>query len=182
MSYKIKAIIFLIFITLIFTQIHPPACAQDKPLAERWAPFQFLIGNWTGIGSGKPGESAGFSSFLFELNQNILIRKNKVDFPAKPGEKSGPTHEDLMIIYQQTGDTLIHAIYFDNEGHVINYLAIFPAKQPSVIFESEGGEKSMRFRLIYELLADGQLSIEFAMAPSGGDFKTYTKGLAKHSE
>lgn len=154
-----------------------PAQTQEK---DPWAPLQFLIGKWTGGGSGKPGEAiTGYISFSYDLNKKVIIRKNHAEFIAKPGDKSPAVHEDLMTIYQAPGDTKLRAIYFDSEGHVINYTLSFPAKPNSVVFESDATDKAPRFRLVNELGADGSLSIEFLMAPPGGEFRSYTKGSVK---
>jgi len=47
---------------------------------------------------------------------------------------------------------------------------------------SEAGEKSPRFRLVYEMTKEGMLSVEFLAAPPGGELKSYTKGLLKRQE
>ena len=155
---------------------HSPAHAQSH---SQWAPFQFLLGNWSGVGSGKPGEALGSTSFSFDLDKRIIVRKNRVEFPPKPNEKSGLVHDDLMIIYPQPGDSTYRAIYFDNEAHVINYTVSFPEKQSFVVFESEGPDNAPRFRLTYEIGSDSLLTIEFSIAPQGGEFQKYTAGRAK---
>jgi hypothetical protein len=171
-------ILLAVFTALL---ICSPAHAQNNKANDPWAPFQFLLGNWSGVGSGKPGEAVGSCSFSFELGKQIIVRNNRTECPPKPGEKSGILHEDLMIIYSQPADSTFRAIYFDNEGHVINYTVSFLEKKPSVVFESEGNDKTFRFRLVYEMQLDSLLSIEFSVAPPGGEFKTYTKGTVKRS-
>lgn len=159
------------------------AQAQSSITNDPWASFQFLLGSWSGTGSGQPGEVvAGSTSFSFDLRKNILVRKNRAELAPKPGEAEGTTHEDLIIIYRQPGESRFWAIYFDNEGHVINYRVSFPAKQQSVIFETDALEKGPRFRFIYELGPDGLLSNEFLIAAPGGEFKTYTKGKLNRDE
>jgi len=176
MRYRILALIIVISVSALYY----PAQAETGKADDPWAPFQFLIGNWSGAGSGQWGEVvAGSTSFSFDLGKNILVRKNRAELAAKPGEASDPVHEDLMIIYRQPGEPQFLAMYFDNEGHVINYRVSFPAKQQSVVLESVASGKGPRFRFIYELGSDGLLSSEFLIAPPGDDFKTYTKGKLK---
>ena len=151
--------------------------AQEK---DAWAPLQFLVGQWEGVGSGEPGEGgSGASSFAFDLDRQVLVRTNRAEYPAKPGEKAGIVHKDLLIVYRQASDGKFRAIYFDNEGHVINYDVSFPSGQPSVVFESEASGKGPRFRLVYGIAPAGVLSVEFFIAPPGGEFKSYVKGLLK---
>lgn len=148
--------------------------AQDKgPLT----PFQFLVGTWSGAGSGKPGETiTGSTTFSLELGGKVMVRKNRAEYAQASSGAPKTIHEDLMVIYLQSGDDKVQAIYFDNEGHVINYTASFPVRQPSVVFESMAAENSPRFRLVYEQGSDGVLTAEFFIAPPGSDFKSYVKG------
>ena len=97
-------------------------CAPAGAAGDLWVPLQFLVGNWSGAGSGQPGDIVGgTTSFSFELGKKILVRKNRAEFSPKPGEKTGVVHEDLLIIYEQPGESRLRAVYFDNEGHAINH-------------------------------------------------------------
>jgi len=182
MRYKITCYLIALLVVMSVYISLSSALAQNTKTSDPWAGFQFLTGNWSNATISKSGEAIGTTSFSFDLGQNILVRRNRVEYPPKPGEKSGMIHEDLMIIYRGPNDSLFRAIYFDNESHVINYTATFPAKQPSVVFESEGSDKSPRFRLVYQMEPDDLLNIEFLIAPPGGAFQTYTKGTVKRTK
>ncbi len=170
----------LLTILMIFSAINYPTQGQSSQPSDPWAPVQFLIGNWSGTGSGQPGEViSGTTSFSFDLGQAILVRKNRAQFAPRPEEKAGALHEDLLIIYREVGESKFRAIFFDNEGHVIHYRVSLPANQPSVVFESDASDQAPRFRLVYEMGSNGMLSVEFMVAPPGGEFKTYTKGTIK---
>lgn len=158
------------------TQSPPPQAQEQDP----WAPFEFLIGSWSALASGQPGEAiSGSTTFSFGLDKKVLIRNNRAEYAAKPGEKAGLVHEDLLIVYRQPGESQFRAVYFDNEGHIINYTIAFPGKQVAVVFETENNQKSPRFRLIYEAGEDGVLSVDFLVAPPGGELKFYVKGILK---
>ncbi len=170
----------LLTILMTFSAMGYPAKGQSSQPSDPWAPFQFLIGNWSGTGSGQPGEVvSGTTSFSFDLGQAILVRKSRAQFAPRPGEKAGALHEDLLIIYREAEGPKLRAVFFDNEGHVIHYRVSLPANQPSVVFESDASDQAPRFRLVYEMGSDGLLSVEFMVAPPGGEFKTYTKGTIK---
>ena len=77
------------------------------------------MGEWIGVGSGKPGEGAGGFALHLDLQNTILVRTNYSEFPAIK-EKPAYRHDDLMIVYQ-SGDGSMRGIYFDNEQHVIHY-------------------------------------------------------------
>jgi len=150
--------------------------AQTAPKGP-WAPLQFLVGTWVGEGSGEPGASGtGGSTFSFDLDKKIFVRKNWAKYPPRPGEKTGTSHKDLMILYSDPAGASVRAIYFDNEGHVISYVTSFPAKQ-SVTFESDVSQPDPRYRLTYELRPDNKLVVVFSIAAPGQAFKEYTRGL-----
>ena len=171
---KVVQVPFAIF-TLLLLNIH--LRAQNNSATDPWAQFQFLVGDWSGVGSGTPAEAvSGTTSFSFDLEKKILVRRNRAEFAPKQPEGPNVVHEDLMIIYPQTGESGFRAVYFDNEGHVIHYNISFPMKQPSIVLESEGAGSVPRFRLTYESGSDGIMQTEFSIAPPGREFKAYMTG------
>ena len=176
MHNRIGATAGIIAFATLFTLAQAPA----EKVADPWAPLQFLLGNWSGTGSWKPGEAIrGATSFAFDLDKNILIRKNRAEYAAKGDGRESLVHEDLTVIYREPSDGKLRATYFDSEGHVIRYAVSFPGKAGIAVFETDPGEKGPRFRLTYELGADGSLAVDFAIAPPGGEFKSYTKGTLR---
>ncbi len=154
--------------------------AQAAKKADPWAPFRFLLGDWAGIeGSGQPGEAiSGGTSFAFDLGEKIIVRRNRADYAPKPGEKTGISHQDLLIIYLPLGETQFKAFYIDNEGHEIVYRLTSP-RSGSAVFESEASQKGPGYRLDYDLNPDRTLTITFSIAPPGQAFQVYTKGTAR---
>jgi hypothetical protein len=145
-----------------------------------WKPYEFLVGEWIGEGSGDPGKGSGGVTFSWDLQKKVLVRKNRAEFPAAQGRPAF-VHEDLMVIYQSEGGGPIRAIYFDNEGHVINYAATFSDDKKLLTFLSDATPQSPRFRLTYTKEKDDLVGIKFEMAPPGkpDDFKTYLEGRAR---
>jgi len=170
-----------IILAVLTSLVIGPALAQEqasKP-ADTWARLNFLVGEWQGVTSGEPGEAVGGTSFAFSLDKKILVRKNWAKFRPKPGEKSGISHEDLLIIYPGADAASFRAIYFDNEGHVIQYAVTFPERPNAAVFETERGEPGPRFRMTYALNADGVLDNAFWIAPPGGELKVHVRGSLK---
>lgn len=132
--------------------------ASAQPASTGLGPLQFLVGKWSGGGTGQPGSGEGAFSFLPELNGSVLVRRSFNQLA------SGPRHDDLMIVYVE--DKTLRAIYFDSEGHTIRYNISVPAKNRAV-FESDGSQRGPRYRLTYAL-DDGKLSGRFDI-----DGKTY---------
>ena len=146
-----------------------------------WDQLEFLLGNWSSPVSGQPGQGiAGSTSFSFDLDRKIMIRRSRAEFAPEAGQSKGLAHDDLLVIYLQPGESQFRAIYFDNEGHIIHYGLVFPQDRPaSVAFESEASEISPRARLTYQAIADGTLEIEFSVAAPGGQLLSHVKGMVR---
>ena len=151
--------------------------AADAEESEAWKPFQYLIGDWVGTGSGKPGEGTGEFSLHYDLNKKILVRKNANHLAPKPGDAATVNHEDLMVIYPHPGQGNFRADYFDSEGHVIHYSVT--CAENKTVFESDETGGGPKFRLTYEMKSKDLLTIDFAVAPPGKSFQTYISGTAK---
>jgi hypothetical protein len=152
------------------------ARAQTVKPPDPWARLNFLVGEWRGVGTGTPGEAVGGTSFAFSLDKKILVRKNWAKYPAKPGEAAGVLHEDLMIMYPSADGAAFRAVYFDNEGHVIQYAVSILPKPAAVNFETDSALPGPRFRLTYELKDDGTLENVFWIAMPEGELKVYVQG------
>jgi hypothetical protein len=163
---------------LLISGTGSPATVPAQAPGGSFAPLLFLAGTWKGTGSGDPGSGEGGSTFTFDLDSRIMVRKSWAVLAPKNGEKGGARHEDLMITYLEPTDSRLHAVYFDNEGHVIRY-DVVAGKPNTVAFESESSQPGPRYRLDYDLNQSGELTISFSIAPVGQPFKVYTKGTAR---
>lgn len=167
-----------LLVTVAFLALTPPAFAGPQP-TDPWQPLQFLLGEWTAEGSGDPGKGSGSFSFRYDLDKKILIRLNRSDYPATK-DRPAFSHGDLMVIYPDPNRSGLRAIYFDNEGHVIEYKVNVPA-EGTVEMVSDASPGSPRFRLTYTKSADKGLSVKFEVAPPDQPdaFKTYLEGRAR---
>jgi hypothetical protein len=144
-----------------------------------WKAWEYLLGEWEGGHEGDPGQGYGIFSFSFDLDQNILVRKNRTIFPTT-SEREGYTHDDLLIIYTEfTGQK--RGIYFDNEQHVIHYEVKVSPDQQNIILESDPIPSVPQFRFTYTKTGENRLEARFEMAPPGkrGEFFTYLEGSAR---
>lgn len=169
--YKINFVLLFLFMS---SSGHPKA-QQNSGLDS----LQFLTGTWTGSGTGEPGQGVGEFSFNFDLQGKVLIRKSFAEYPAA-NEKPAYRHDDIMIIYKDS-DSKTKAIYFDNEGHIINYTVSFSDDGSSLVFLSDYTVSSPRFRLTYTKINNGSLGIVFDIAPPGkpNSFAPYIDAAAK---
>lgn len=133
----------------------------------------YLIGSWKGEGSGKPGEGEGVFQFKPDLQNNVLVRTAHSEYPALD-KNTAAIHDDLLIIYKSTEGQYDKAIYFDNEGHVINYS--ITASGQDIIFLSSPDPNTPMFRLIYTIIDQNTVDIKFQFSRDGENFSTYIEG------
>jgi hypothetical protein len=138
-----------------------------------WGNWKWLCGDWVGEGSGTPGQGTGWFSLHPDLGGKVLVRKGHAEYP-KAQDRAEIVHDDLMIIYADPGGQLNKAIYFDNEGHVINYSIANSGE--SIVLVSLREKDVPLFRLTYSALDKDHVNITFEMSQDGEKFVTYTEG------
>lgn len=145
----------------------------SNALGATGTPFDFLLGSWSGTGSGDPGQGTGSFVFAQELDRRIITRRAHSEYPATPG-RPAVVHDDLLIVYADGSK----AIYFDNEGHVIHYHVVATSSPASVTFLSTDPRPSPLFKLTYVQASEGVLDIRFEISNTGSeaDLKTYLEG------
>lgn len=160
---------------LVLTLAVPLLAQAPAPKADPLEAVRFLVGDWVGEGDGKSGSSSGAASFRFELEGKALMRRSHADYPAANGRPAAH-HEDLMTVFAEAGQ--LKALYVDNEGHVIRYLA--STVPQGVAFTSEPAP-GPHFRLTYLRGADGIVTVRFEIAPPNTPeaFKTYLEGVTR---
>lgn len=159
-----------LFLTVALLGILSVSFGQQKPNWDKWS---WLMGAWVGAGSGQPGQGGGTFTFKTDLDKKILVRKSLTEFPAS-GNKPKGIHEDLMIIYPDYSGNPSKAIYFDNEGHNINYSITY--SDQSIALTSGKIPNMPVFRLTYTLLENETVNTKFEMSQDGEKFSTYIEG------
>ena len=136
------------------------------PPDAQWKPFEFLLGDWVGEGTG----GAGAFSFEPALGGKVLVRKNH------SGE-----HEDMLVVSRKSPAAPYRATYWDNEGHVMEYTVTATDAPATLLFVSDANPNEPRFRLTYTQTARGAVSIVFEIAPPGKPeaFGKYLEGRAR---
>ena len=145
-----------------------------------WASLEYLLGDWVGEGGGQPGQGTGEFSFHPGLQNRILVRKSYAAYPPTK-DRPASQHDDLTVIYKESDSAPLRAIYFDNEGHVINYSINISPDQKTIEFVSDVLPSSPRFRLTYVKTGSDTLTLKFEIAPPGkpDSFSTYIEAKAK---
>lgn len=152
------------------------------PDDDAWKPYRFLVGDWTGEGGGEPGKGSGRFSFAWDLQEKVLLRRNRAEYPAAQGRPT-VVHDDLMVIYRADRAGPTKAIYFDSEGHVINYAVSLSDDSRTLTFLSDVVSAAPRFRLSYTKEKDDSIKIKFEIAPPGkpDGFMTYLEGSTQRT-
>jgi len=78
-----------------------------------------------------------------------LVRKSHSEYPAQ-GNRPATIHNDFMIVSLDYSGNPSKAIYFDNEGHTMNYSITYTAN--TIVLLSEKIQNVPIFRLTYTLL------------------------------
>lgn len=148
-----------------------------------WKPLEFLLGEWVAEGSGHPGQGSGSFSHALELQGKILVRKNRVDYPATK-ERPAYHHEDLLVIFPDPGGKRTRAMYWDNEGHVILYTVESSPDSNRVTLVSDPSPSEPRYRFSYAREGADWLGTKFEIAPAGkpDSFSTYVTGTAQRKK
>ncbi len=157
------------------------AVAQEqKAAAEPWAPLQFLVGKWSGVTGGEPGQGGGWTTFEFDLNKHLLVRKNHVSFEATKDRRAF-SHDDLLITYKEPGTQGFRADYWDSEGHSIHYTATLSSDGKTMQYVSVPAAGQPAFRLTYIKVSGDEFKSRFEIAPPDkpNEFTTHVEGTAK---
>jgi hypothetical protein len=72
-----------------------------------------------------------------------------------------------MVVYRDTPESPLRAIYFDNEGHTIRYDVQSPPDGGEIVFVSGPEPSAPRFRLTYTRVDQERMKIKFEIAPPG---------------
>ncbi|HEY3370423.1 MAG TPA: hypothetical protein VGK10_06225 [Prolixibacteraceae bacterium] len=162
-----------LFLTIALIAVMTTSFAQQN---STWAKWSWLMGEWKGEGSGQPGQGGGIFTFKPELNDKILVRTSHSEYPAS-GNRPATIHDDLLYVYLDQSGIASKAIYFDNEGHTINYSVSYPDQ--SIVLQSDPIPGGPIFRLTYSLLENQTINTKFEMSQDGVKFMTYIEGKSK---
>src|SRR4051812_46767530 len=175
-----RIISFLLFACIIIQVQAQP----DKLKTKFDSKWQALVGEWVSDNEGDATKGTGNCSFRFDLQQNILIRRNHADLPAG-GARPGGAHDDLMVIYPAAGAAnQSRAMYFDDEGHVIDYSGGWSADGATLTLTSKASPGAPQYRLLYTKIDGDKFTVSFEIAPPNqpNSFKQYVSGKIKRTK
>ena len=133
------------------------------------------MGDWKTIDESRDNQASGTFSFTPDLDQKILVRKGHAEYNQLRADPK--VHNDLMVIYPGYSGTPAKAVYFDNEGHSINYT--FTVSDKSIIFTSEKTNFAPVFRMGYYKVDSNVVNAKFETSSDGTTFQTYMESKCK---
>lgn len=163
-------------ITLFITLLVISSFAGFGQQNHIWDKWNWIMGTWIGEGSGQPGKGGGTFSFTYGLDYKIIERKSHSEYPATD-TKPLTIHDDLLFVYLDYSGNPSKAIYFDNEGHTINYSILYADNSITLVSNKVPGVPV--FRLTYTLLDEETVNTAFEMSQDGEKFMTYIEGKSK---
>jgi len=155
--------------------------AHAQQTSNPWKDFDFLLGDWTWSGGGKPGQATiGSCTFKPDLDGTVLRRTVHLEYPASK-DRAAFSHEDLLYVYRDPADSALRAIFFDNENHIIRYAVTVGANAGSIQFLSDAAPGGTRARMTYKRLGPDSVTETFELAPPGKpeEFTKYVEFVAK---
>ena len=152
--------LFLIIFIVVIIPLNVSAQVDST-----WDHIKFFVGKWIGQSSENDTLLPRNSLFTSELDDNIIVRKNYIDFGEQPaGEQL--RHEDLMIIFRYP-DGIINATYFDTENRVINFVVNISELGDEIIFESIPIKGMPFYRITYVKYSPDEIYVNFESSITG---------------
>jgi hypothetical protein len=151
-----------IFIGLVLAQFHQALAAPT----DSWKALAFLEGTWDAHTQGGSAGTQGSGTYTFkpELKHHVLVRNSSTSADCSGPKGFDCEHSDVLYIFQEAQDQPLKAIYFDSEGHVINY-AVSTPDSTTAVFTSEASS-CPQFQLVYQM-SGTMMSGKFQMRMPG---------------
>ncbi len=153
----------------------PASAVQATPKTDPWDQLRFLVGEWTGTGSGNSGNSTVERTYEFILGNQFLLVRNKSIFDPQEKNPKGELHEDLGVISYDTNRKKFILREFYSEGFVNQFvLEEISEDGKRLVFNTESvenGPPNMRARTTLEITGERELAETFELAWDGKTFK-----------
>lgn len=151
-----------------------------------WGPFRFFLGRWTGIGSGKPGESRAERNYELVLNDQFIQIKHRSVYEPQEQNPKGEVHEEIgYISFDRSRQTYVLR-EFHVEGYVNQYvLEEMDQDGHKMIMRTEAIENippGWQARTTYELLGEDEFRETFELAGPGQAWSCYITNVFKRTQ
>lgn len=160
--------------------------AQSNTNADIWQPMKYFVGEWEGIGNGKPGTSKVQRDYRFVLNGKFLQVQNRSEYAPQTANPKGESHEDWGLISFDKARKQFVLRQFHVEGFVSQYVTTsISADGKTIVFTSESLENipaGWRARETYKIVSDDEFTETFELAGQGKEFELYTENRLRRKK
>lgn len=146
---------------------------------DRWAPFQYFVGEWTGSGDGLGGSATLTRSCEQILHDNFIFMKTQSIFPPQEANPNGEDHRDWGMISFDTQRERYILRQFFGEGFINQYTVEISEDGKKFVFTTEKIESyqpGWRVRLTFTILSENEYQQELELAPPDRDYFSCRKG------
>jgi hypothetical protein len=151
----------------------------QAPPSDPLAPLRFLIGEWTGTSSGRPGNGTARRTYELTLSGRVLRVENRVVYPPQEKNEKGETHDDLGLITFDRGRQRFVYRQANVEGFVNTYVSDpVTLESKTIVFTTESIENippGWRARETYLVTGPDTFVERFELAEPGKDFTLYSE-------
>lgn len=143
----------------------------------RLAAFQWLIGDWVGVGQGEPGTSATERHVEAFLDGRYLHVRGRSVYPKQEGNPNGEIHQQLDLWSHDLSRDVLVLRQFDNLGFVSTYVldkAASSSERLVLVAEHlENVPRGWRARYTYRLKPPNEYHEMLELDSNGRGFEPY---------
>jgi hypothetical protein len=153
------------------------ASAGSAEPAAGLAEFNWLVGDWAGLGEGEPGKSATERHIAPMLDGKFLRVEGRSVYPRQEGNPKGDVHAELGVWSFDRARKSIVLREFDTLGFVGTYVLDRKASEANrwvlVAEHLENVPSGWRARYIYTFVAPNEYHEVLELDSDGKGFKPY---------
>ncbi len=109
-------------LTVIVLALVPAAASARDGEPDRLAAISWLVGDWTGVGEGRGGVSAGTRQAARIQNGHFIKIEGRSVYPKQDRNKSGEVHSSIDLWSYDRQRRLLVLRQFDSLGFVSTYV------------------------------------------------------------
>jgi hypothetical protein len=154
---------------------------SPQPAPDNFRDLAFILGKWTGVSSGEPGEGTVEREYRLELRGRFIRSSSRSTYAAQPKNPKGEVHEDTGFISFDRGRKRHVMRQFYVEDAFTQFVAETEGPQAGRwVFVSEASENfplgpGWRARETYIIHGRDEFEEVFEVAGPGKDFQVYSQ-------
>lgn len=148
---------------------------------DKWRVFRYFLGDWTGTGTGKPGNSSVKRSYRLTLADQFIELRSHSLYEPQEANPTGEDHHEIGLLSYDNDRSLYVLREFHAEGYVNQYvLEASRAEDVTLVFVTEAMENiptGWRARTTLEILSENSFRESFELAGPEKEWDCYIISL-----